>query len=210
VIFANGAQVAIGSHAVTCGCISGPQIEILLDNRPVDVLYTRPPWGDSQMKRFHTMARENEWPLLTHRALYERLSSLIQKHIHGWIFIETGLRQAEEVEEHMRLAQVCNRRWWHVTYTFAGQIRECMLFQGHTEDWRELPDFNPMPYRGLELAIYCLQAVQHPGATVFDPCCGTGDTARAARAARMRFLGNDLDAKRLLRTVHSLRRKGNP
>ena len=206
-------MIAVAEHRVTTGCISGPQIPELMADGPADVLYTVPPWGEGAMKMADLVNRRDSngtfTPQISHTELYQHLREIIRTYVRGWVFIETGVQQVDEVEEHMRIAGLRNRQSWIVTYQSGGMIRDCVLLKGPTEDWRELPHFNPMPFRGVQLATYCLDCCNFPGGTVLDPCCGDGSTARAAIATRMTFRGNDLNPKRAQRTGDYLKKAVN-
>jgi hypothetical protein len=79
-----------------------------------------------------------------------------------------------------------------------------VLLAGATAGNR-LPDLSECPkMTGAAVSRYCVKLAGVRDGIVFDPCCGMGYTARAAVAAGMRFRGNELNAKRLQKTIQFL------
>ncbi len=54
--------------------------------------------------------------------------------------------------------------------------------------------------------MWALEAAQKPSALVLDPFCGSGLTAKAAKALEMRFAGIELDPCQAEKTAKVLRR----
>lgn len=193
-------------HKVTCASIEDPVVDLALAGETVDVLYSDPPWGDGNLKYWATMNRKmtgTDNAPLDYASLLGRIRELAERYVRGWVFIETGPRWVTEVVDWMseftQLVGVQN-----TTYQAGSKLLPCSLVSGTTTP--DAPPFtaNVEGLRGAAFATAVVADVGRPGGVVFDPCCGMGYTAAAALAADMRFIGNEVNAKRLAKTIARL------
>lgn len=190
-----------GPHAVTLGSVTGPQVDDLVD-RPVDILYSDPPWGDSYMKMFatHTQKATGTRPVQpSYQALCDRYADLIQRYVREWVFIEDGVRaykpMLDAVSPHLAAVDVLSMKY--------GDDLSAVLIVGRRTPG-PLPTLHLEGLKGLPFVKHVLGTVARPGAVVLDPCCGAGYTAKAAVFHGMTFLGNELNPARLQKTMDYL------
>lgn len=196
-----GDRLSFGPHAVTQGSITGPQISDLVD-RPVEILYSDPPWGDPYLKMFatHTEKATGVRPVQpSYAALCDRYADIVARYVTEWVFIEDGIRvykpMLDAVSPHLAAVGV-------LPMTYGSELSAVLIVGRKTPG--PLPDLHLDGLKGLPFVRYVLGSVASPGATVLDPCCGAGYTAKAAVFHGMRFLGNELNPARLAKTIDYL------
>ena len=59
---------------------------------------------------------------------------------------------------------------------------------------------------GIQTLYNAVMPFAKPGKIILDPCCGMGYTAEVAIKSRMRFRGNELNMKRLEKTINRLKK----
>lgn len=192
-----------GPHAVTLGSLTGPQLDALVD-RPVDILYSDPPWGDQYLRMFatHTQKATGTRPEQpSYQALCDRYAELVERHVTEWVFIEDGIRaykpMLEAVSPHLATVEV-------LPMTYGDDLSAVLIVGRRTPG--PLPELSLAGLKGLPFVKHVLRAVARPGAVVLDPCCGAGYTAKAAVFHGMTFLGNELNPARLRKTTDYLAR----
>src|SRR5215813_12911284 len=196
-------MTTIGPHKVTCGSLISPAVDAMLAGERVNILYSDPPWGDGNLAYWQTMNRKMTGaivPQVKHSELYDRILQLIARYVDGFVFVETGLRWRDYVMDRLRGAGLVNLSAHGLKYRSGSKQLENVLIAAGTSPAYQF-NFNPSPYRGAELPRHVVASVATPGGIVFDPCCGMGYSARAAVAAGMQFRGNELNRKRLDKTI---------
>jgi hypothetical protein len=196
----------IGPHKVTHASIVSITVDMMLAGDRVDVFYSDPPWGDGNLRYWQTMNQKitgADVPQVTHEELWKRLTQLIYRYVAGYVFIETGLRWREFAINRLKplLGIVQEYPIWYMS---GGKRIQNLLLAGAMTGNR-LPDLSEcVTMTGAAVSRYCVKLVGVRGGIVFDPCCGMGYSARAAVGAGMRFRGNELNAKRLQKTIQFL------
>lgn len=198
-----------GRHRLTRADIGAPGLnQQLIGWQTVDVLYSDPPWGDANCRYWTTINRRQtgmEYLPHSYEGLLVHLFRLVNLHVDGHVFIETGPRWAEMLEAR---AKECleDVAVVPVEYRAGAKMLPSVVVYGRTERARPRPGL-PEVLRGLsgyELVHRAVGETAIPEGVVLDPCCGKGYTARAAIAHGMRFFGNDFNAKRLAETARVL------
>lgn len=196
-------MTTIGPHKVTCGSLISLAVDAMLAGERVNVLYSDPPWGDGNLTYWQTMNRKMTGamvPQVKHSELYDRILQLISRYVDGFVFIETGLRWREYVTDRLRGAGLVNLSAHSLKYMSGSkQLENVLIAAGTSPAYRF--NFDPSPYKGAETSRRVIASVATPGGIVLDPCCGMGYSARAAVAAHMKFRGNELNRKRLEKTI---------
>lgn len=197
----------IGNSIVTQGSVENGQVESLFsDGRKADILYSDPPWGDGNTKYWNTMNKKmtgQEAPVLTFAQLIDRVISLATAHVHGLVVIETGLRWGKEVEDKMAAAGITHISAKTISYRSGSRILPNLMIFGSTDGKKRVYS-PPTKTMGVALVKDCISKFKTEGGVVFDPCCGMGYSAKAALANGMSFRGNELNAKRLQKTIDFL------
>lgn len=204
--------LAIGPHRVTNASIEHPVVDEMLTGVRLQVLYSDPPWGDGNLRYWATMNKKMtgaEHTPLTYSALVDRIRGLAERHLSGWLCIETGMRW--ELEVRRTLFHGYRAVASHLIYYASGGMwLPNVLVVGRNDGGTEelpLSDLHGLKDRGGMLAKEVVRrAGAGPGTAVLDPCCGMGFTARAAVAAGATFYGNEFNAVRLNKTIAFLQK----
>lgn len=193
------------AHRVQCGNILDPDVDYMFsDGRKARVFYCDPPWGDAMMKLFATMATKDtgiKFDPSGYEALEARMFQLIERHVYGHVFIETGLRWEAGITARMQALGLKSLSSVKLRY---GQRGENVLLYGTFLAGTPVRLSPLAGMKGPPVPVSAIAQCSAPGEIVFDPCCGLGLSARAARLNGMEFRGNELNPKRLDRTIARL------
>ena len=194
-------MITIGRHRITNRSIEHRDLDTMLDGETLDVIYTDPPWGDSNMKYWVTLNKKmtgNEFTPLSYATLIDRIFELSNNHLKGYLFIETGLKWLEQVKASLMANGYHNVGHQLMTYSSG----DCVLLYGSTIPCEPFTlDVTKM--RGATLPREVLLHLNKKG-IVLDPCCGMGYTAKAAVNCGMTFRGNEFNSARLQKTIDFL------
>jgi hypothetical protein len=208
----NNDVLAIGPHRVTNASLEHCVVDTMLEEfGDVRVLYVDPPWGDRMMKFFSNLnakqTGERVVPL-PFNALLDRVFSLARRYVHGFVCMETGTSGADGVVRAFEGAGLYGVDLFRSVYN---TDRACYVVIGATSlsyaDEKIKTVVSPVegkPLTGVSVPKHVLSRLGGDGCGVIDPCCGMGYTAKAAVHNRMRFAGNELNAKRLQKTIDFL------
>lgn len=195
----------IGDHKVTNGSIESPEIDAMLAGEQVDILYSDPPWGDGNLKYWATMNKKmtgQEVAPISYDALLARIRGLVETYVRGHVFIETGLRWEDSIVEEMS-GYLSGVRAYHLEYKSGSRTLTNVLVHGTNAECAPFT-IDPTGGSGYANVKRVVENVAVPGGIILDPCCGMGYTAQAAVDTGMRFRGNELNAKRLAKTIKRL------
>ena len=191
----------VGCHAVTCSSLEHPCVEELATSQPVQILYSDPPWGDRHLKYFMTLRKKQtgeDGTPISHAEMLEAFSRLISAASPSMVFVETGPGWIDEFSDHFSYLK--HKQVVPVTYDGG---RPSYLFFGSTDGraWRHKLENKS----GYKMVKEIIESVAVPdGGAVLDPCCGMGYTAQACVDLGLPFLGNELNAHRLKKTIARL------
>lgn len=197
----------IAPHRVTNLNIVDPGVdELFNDGRKADIFFSDPPWGDGAIKMFTAMARKNggqEFSSIAYEDMLSRIADLIQEHVTGHVFLETGLRWEDSNQRMMESIGLTGINRVELLYKSGGKMLPSVLLSGGFNGSSvALSDLHHAS--GAGVAVECIRRVTRPGGIVFDPCCGMGYSSAAALANGMEFRGNELNPARLAKTVKRL------
>jgi hypothetical protein len=192
----------IGIHKVTNASLDAPIVEQALAGEVVSILYTDPPWNNAAYwKTLTKKMTGQEVRQISSSDILANIFRLAKKYVHGHVFVEYGPRWREQVNQLFR-ENLHNVRVFDRTYLSGGRALPSILVYGATsKDYY----FNDEKAAHSDSLTEIIAPVARPGAVIFDPCCGKGNTARAAMKLGMRFIGNELNAERLKATINSLK-----
>jgi hypothetical protein len=189
-------------HRVSLGSLMGPQLDNIIQGESIHVLYSDPPWGDGYLKMFATYTEKvtGKRPVQpTHAQMCARYAQLVQRHVTGYVFIETSLACSGEFIAALRPVVGTIR---HQQITYANELKAILIMAAMPG--KSLPAIRTDGLKGIAFVTAVLRTVEKRGAFVLDPCCGAGYTARAAKSLGMIFRGNELNPARLEKTIAHL------
>lgn len=181
-------------------------ISELMQKDTADIFYSDPPWGQGNLNYWQTINKRHngiEPKSIDYNAFLNQIFILAQKYTKGIIFIEYGIKWADDVKNigemhgltHLGVATIKypsgNKFLPHHLHVFTNNgsnipVGYLKSIEGET---------------GIKGMIKFIQPFSAPGKTVLDCCCGLGLTARVTIKLGMRFLGNELNITRLNRTM---------
>lgn len=191
----------VGSHRVVVGDVMHGAVVRCMDGARADVVYSDPPWGEGNLRYWRTHARDTSrprWDLF----VGAWTASLAAVRAPGApVFVEMGLRWADDFAAALERIDAPVTRRWVVQYRSGSRLLpNALLYAGPPLR----ADFDPSALDAQALPRACVAEVAVPGGIVLDPCCGKGFTARAAVAAGMRFRGVELNPARAEVTIRWL------
>ena len=168
--------------------------------KQADTLFIDPPWNTGNIRSFYTKA-DMEQPAFDFLGFADALWGRIDSIAPRTLFLEMG-------KEHLhRFVTEAERRWKHVTFynsTYYHKRENKTYVIQATDDWKTrrhkvLEDMD-------EEDIIAWVCANHPYEVIGDLCMGRGLVGRHAYAAGKRFVGTELNRKRLAVLVdHILR-----
>lgn len=174
----------------------------MLAGETLDIIYTDPPWGDGNMKWWVTLNKKmtgKAFVPLTYAQLIARIMELSQKHLKGYLFIETGVQWIDQLNAAYVQNGLYNIGYQKLKY----QGGDCVVFYGSTIPKQPFA-LDITNLKGVKLPQTVLSYLNKKGGIVLDPCCGMGYTAKAAVDSGMQFRGNEFNAVRLRKTIDYL------
>lgn len=195
-----------GPHRFSCSDIEKENCCELLDiPEKIYMVYSDPPWNPGNAKMWRTISkldggvgRAVNWDNF--------LSSLIKCILFPnpeHIFIESGVKQTQEFIEHaLKNGFPAYQKTWNVFYNYTHPNRISYFSNTNTFSG------NPWGMKNEPMTRHVFEHLAESGKIVFDPCIGLGMTARMAHNFNMICYGNELNPKRLEKTLLWLANKG--
>nr|DAQ46935.1 MAG TPA: adenine-specific methyltransferase [Herelleviridae sp.] len=183
-------------------------IEKLVAGDKVDIFYCDPPWGTGAIKMFHTMNKKMTGVESANREVDNndfliKLLTYAKKYTKGYVVIEYGNRWVDAVKE---AAKHCGLHFCGMTETlYGGKPYTMQVLVFHTENSHKV-DLREVYHTKDGYTPECVirSLYKEPNQIVMDLCCGLGNTARACKRLKLKFLGNELNSKRLEKTIKIL------
>lgn len=205
--------LSIGKHRVRHGDVMDG-IDQLMNGEKADIFYSDPPWGQGNMKYWHTMNRKMNGVESELKGdlsdFLEQIFSIANKYAKGPIFIEYGCQWEENIRvmgnkygfSHLGIADLRYKSGskllpLHLHVFSKGPLQ---LPQGYLKSLSGTFGFETLKRAVTPFAV--------KDGIVLDPCCGMGYSARAAIENGMSFRGNELNRKRLQKTIEKLQKDG--
>lgn len=198
----------IGTHRVKHGDVT-QGIEDLMQNDKVEIFYSDPPWGVGNLKYWQTMNQKMtgaETRDVDLSKFIDKIFEIASAYSKNLVFIEYGIKWEQEIKDygakyglkHIALIPLQYRSGNRLLplhlHVFAK--KDIVLPEGYIESVTDTYGLN-----ALKQAIY---PFAKKGEVILDPCCGMGYTAQIAINTGMQFRGNELNRKRLQKTIERL------
>lgn len=204
--------IEIGKHIVSNEDVQNVDFNKLLKGSKAHILYTDPPWGDGNMKYWCTLNKRHtgqEIEAMSYKTLIKIIRDIIKNHVDGYVFLETGNKWLDETLNDVKDV-IYNEKVYNLRYKSGSKLLTNPVIVGTTDPNLVLPNLDELEgaidEHSLKIAIPLLAK---EGAILLDPTCGMGNSARSAIKNKMRFVGNEFNAKRLEKTINSLKKDEN-
>lgn len=198
----------IGPHRVNCGDILDPGTMVrLMGQEKADLIYSDPPWGEGNVRFWRTFnGQKDESRSFTWADFIKAFVETVVTYAGGPVFLEMGNKWADEVSAMFAAQGFTEIQRWGITYGPQKWPSTLLLYAPPGVRVPTVPGPGPTGMNGTKRSRVALEPFAAPGLTIFDPCCGMGDTARVAVKTGMHFRGNELNHFRLAETVKVLSR----
>ena len=200
----------IKNHRVQNGNIMNGIDNLMLDKK-ADFIYSDPPWGQGNLRYWQTInlkmnnvAKQD----IDYSKFLSNFFNIIYKYSLDKCVIEYGCKWNEDIIE-MATKVGFKHNGSTVCYYKAGSVdRPCDLhFLSKKTNIELTEDFknNCKEKQDLPLVEYIFNYLNIPNDGIcLDPMCGMGFTAQASINRGMSFYGNELNKKRLQKTIARL------
>jgi hypothetical protein len=198
-------MIQIGTHRLMIGDITTDVVSQLMGAELADVIYSDPPWGPGNQQYWHTMRSRGSVPRTSWPGFLAAFCGVCAAHRKpdAPVFVEMGMRWADELDSAMIAVGLPRRRRWVVTY---GPKKKPLPVTLNLYGPRDIDVVMPEPAHGEPVTRAVLEVVVRPGALVLDPCTGLGMTARITHKLGASFRGTEMNANRLETTLAWLRK----
>lgn len=195
----------IGPHRLLCGDLTAGAVPDLMGDELADVEYSDPPWGPGNQQYWHTMRERGSVPRTSWPSFLASFCGACATHRkpNAPVFVEMGMRWADELDAAMAAIGLPRQRRWVVTY---GPKAKPLPVTLNLYGERDVDVVMPDPSHGEPVTRAVLEAVVRPGMIVLDLCTGLGMTARITHALDGVFRGTEMNAARLEHTATWLRK----
>jgi len=202
----------IGLHKVQHGDIMN-NIDKLMTHEIADFVYSDPPWGEGNLKYWQTMNfKNNNQPRnesINYAEFLPYLFKLIHRYSKDLIIIEYGIKWREDI---IKIAQHSGYIHGGFANSFYKSGSKMLPLDIHifskTGNYQLTDKFTEVckDNHGLNLVqkIFKLLCPQD-SKIVLDPMCGMGYTAQCAIDNKLIFRGNELNKKRLDKTIQRIK-----
>lgn len=201
--------IQIGQHRVRHGDVYDDLGE-LLQGHKTDLFYSDPPWGEGNLRYWQTMnhkmngADRKEVNLVSflHRVIDVAVTYTNDDAI---ILFEYGCRwhdQFKAMAEEHGLHHLCSTEM-----VYGSPARPVMSLLFDKDGSHKIPEgYQESVYHttGYKSLLAAMGPFVQGRKSVLDPCCGLGYTAKFAVDHGLTFYGNELNRKRLDKTIERL------
>jgi len=184
----------------------------------VDCVWSDPPWGPGLVKWFYTHNKNRvaniEWDTFLSLFTLACSSSCPR----GPIYVTMGNDWVLDLKRAFEKVGVSEIAHYTVYYKSSSGSRPCTLWVGSKAPQKYIPPIMPLDVAGGPEKNQALDRVvkwsleNHSDIkSVFDPCCGVGQTAKVAVPLGLTFYGVELNPDRAKRTfdlIAKLKNKG--
>lgn len=213
---AEGRITRIGQHRVRHGNIyEREEMDRFIGDDRADLFYSDPPWGtgnlkfwDTTNKKMNADAKDYDYGFDVDKFLDVVIGSAV-RYTDGFVVIEYGKRWVEKLvaQADQKGLFYCNRV--ETLYKGGGKLLPLDVVVFHTRRGMSIPLLNAyhtVGYKTVKTVFSILRPMIGAHTPIgMDLCCGMGFTAQACIDSGMRFIGNELNVKRLQKTIDRLK-----
>jgi len=202
-----------GPHRVRHGNVMDEDgIASLMQGDTADIFYSDPPWGQGNLKYWSTMnkkmtGQEMEQPPLDD--FLDRIFDLALDYTGSYLCIEYGCRWMDAIQQRavtrgfkpLAVVDIQYRSGSKMLplHLHVFSLNALPLPPGYVQSVHGTSGFDCISKAISPLADAV--RISNPDPIILDPCCGMGYTAKCALDMGMSFRGNELNEKRLGKTI---------
>ncbi len=199
-------------NRLTHGNIKDRQLDNVLEKYypdGVDICYTDPPWGNSNLNYWKTMNKKKngvDTNQLTQEQLESRIVGMIIKHVKKYAFIVYGVKQAESLKnkflayENVIGVQIISKKYQSGSKWLENVVIVVILNNEKLIDWEPLlKDQNGL--KGLEVVCKFFKGKIQ---TVLEMFIGVGYYLKVLDKYGYEVVGNELSKARLLQAIKKI------
>ena len=195
----------LGDHVLGCGDLELGMPEALFAEFGLpNLTYVDPPWNTGNIKSFRTKAKLTSEDVDFKRFL-EKLISLAGQ-VKGPAYIEMGRQNIDLLTELVEQSGGSVLDVWETVYY--GKHPALLM----RANWGSLASVAPpADFSGLggdKVPLLAIQVDSKEGDTIFDPCAGLGTTCKVAHSTGRRFMGMELNPRRIANAIDWLAEQG--
>ena len=184
-------------------------IDDLMAGQKADVMYSDPPWGQGNLNYWQTINKRHTGTTpeeINLDAFINQIFSIAKKHSKGVVFIEYGMKWEKQIISYGESHGLIHIGRATPKYKAGSVFLPLHLHIFHREVVVMPEDYflSINDTFGIETLRRAIDPFVVPDGIALDPCCGMGYTARIAVENGMAFRGNELNAKRLQKTIDFL------
>jgi hypothetical protein len=201
-------MTCIGVHKVTCGDIM-QGIAPLMGSDKCGMFYCDPPWGVGMIGYFNTKNRKEtgvEIPKATNRDFIDKVFSIAKQYTTGIVCIEYGRKWQNQIIDAGERAGLKHLGIANLKYPSGKKFlpHHLHFFSTGNQTCTPMHLASLEGMTGVEAMVKATAPYIKPGEILLDPCCGLGMSAELSRKIGMHFRGNELNKKRLDKTIQRL------
>lgn len=190
-------------------------IDELMGSSQADFLYSDPPWGQGNLKYWQTINKRHtgrEKTDIDYAKFLPFYFEMAYKHIKDLAVIEYGVGWRGDVVLTSQTAGFTHHGIFTSRYGSAAKLLPLdvhIISKSGNFNMRDKHYFSKKCYelRGQYLVNFIFDyLLPNKAKSVLDPMCGMGYTAQAAINKGLKFYGNELNEKRLQKTIDRLKR----
>lgn len=203
----------IGKHRVNKGDVTNTDnIKALMGNDIADIFYSDPPWGEGNLKYWQTINNKmnGEPPLpVDLNAFINTIFFIAKNYCKGIVFVEYGVRWREFIINTGKSYGLNYVNIIPLLYRAGNKMLPLDLhIFSHTLDVYISDEYKKSVTNthGLNTLRKAITPFAKRDKIILDPCCGMGYTAQIAIDNDMIFRGNEINQKRLGKTINRLQK----
>ncbi len=198
----------VGIHKVKCGDIM-QGIDDLMVGEKADLIYSDPPWGQGNLRYWQTINKRHtgqEPKDIKYEKFLPFFFKLVSKFSRDIVVIEYGVRWRDDViklanQNGFKSGGVC-------TSLYSSKLLPLDVHLFSKSGKAKMTDVfkkGCFENKGFNLVDFIFsQILPQNSKIVLDPMCGMGYTAIASKKYNLAFRGNELNQKRLDKTIKAL------
>ena len=195
----------IEKHKVKHGDIMDG-IDDLMDGQQADIVYTDPPWGQGNLRYWQTINNRMtgaEKKDVDYNAFINQIFKVSKKYAQNLLLVEYGIRWKDDIINLGEKHGFIHNAIINEQYKSGSKLLPLHLhvFSKHSMDVSQEYIDSVTDSYGYDCVKKVITPFAKEGNILLDPCCGMGYSAQVSIDTGMTFYGNELNSKRLEKTI---------